>query len=224
MALGQDILNGVAVLGVSKAPLRDQVREQLTARIFGGTYQPGDRLVETRIAGEFGVSQAVVREALRQLEGLNLVEHAPFKGSRVKNPNPQEVLAVFPVREALEALAIRLAGPRLSEAAPAMQHRLEAMREAACAGDAHAVIVNDAGFHGEIVAVAANAPLRHAFAAVGVDAHTYVTIARLHLELGDVAESHADMLDAVRSGSVEDATRALTEHLESFAQQALDAD
>ena len=43
----------------------------------------GDRIVESQIAKELGVSQAPVREALLQLEGMGLVKNKPYVGSYV---------------------------------------------------------------------------------------------------------------------------------------------
>ena len=68
---------------VNRAVFREQIKDALVQRILDGTYEPGQRLVELRIAEEFGVSQAPVREALRELEILRLVESEPFRGARV---------------------------------------------------------------------------------------------------------------------------------------------
>src|SRR5438105_15193550 len=59
---------------LTRTVLREQLKEQLLARILDGEYEPGERLVETQIAKEFGTSQAPVREALRDLEALRLVQ------------------------------------------------------------------------------------------------------------------------------------------------------
>ena len=52
---------------ISRTVLREQVKDVLLQRIASGELQPGERLVETRIAQELGTSQAPVREALRDL-------------------------------------------------------------------------------------------------------------------------------------------------------------
>src|SRR5579864_6911700 len=60
--------------------LRSQVRDLLLERIVESQYRPGARLVETQIARELGVSQAPVREALRDLESVGVVETTAFRG------------------------------------------------------------------------------------------------------------------------------------------------
>src|SRR6185369_11387390 len=64
-------------------PLRQRLKEALLRRILGGHYDPGERLVELRIAEEFGTSQGPVREALRELEATGLVTNIPRRGTYV---------------------------------------------------------------------------------------------------------------------------------------------
>ena len=83
---------------ISRTVLREQVKDVLLQRIVSGELKPGERLVETRIAQELGTSQAPVREALRDLELLRLVESEPFRGSRVRVFGEEELIEVYPVR------------------------------------------------------------------------------------------------------------------------------
>ena len=95
--------------------LRAQIKDVILQRIVSHEYPPGARLVETRIAQELGVSQAPVREALRDLEQLGCVIHEPFRGCSVRAFSAEELLEAFPVRAALEALAARLAAEHITE-------------------------------------------------------------------------------------------------------------
>ncbi len=205
---------------IKRAVLRDQVRELLTARIVNGDYEPGERLVETRIAKDLGTSQAPVREALRELENIGLVVHEPYRGTRVRDQKPRELLDVFPVREALETVAVRLALPFLSTDASTLHERLENMRAAARSGDRHAFFSNDAGFHDAIVEAARNTWLTDAYNAIAIDQHVFVMITRLRLDLGEVAESHVPLLHAIESGKLGQAVKEVRAHLASFQRQA----
>lgn len=69
---------------LSSGSRSDAVREQLQAAIAGGEYRPGDKLpTEGELAAEFGVSRVSVREALRTLQALGLVEVHHGRGSFV---------------------------------------------------------------------------------------------------------------------------------------------
>ena len=69
-----------------RSVLADQVKERLLDGILTGRYAPDSRIVETQLARELGTSQAPVREALRGLEALGVVEITPFRGARVRRP------------------------------------------------------------------------------------------------------------------------------------------
>src|SRR6476660_10306988 len=101
---------------VTRAVLADQVRDQLLQWILQARYEPDARIVETQVARVLGTSQAPVREALRGLEALGVVEITPFRGARVRRPSRREIIEAYAVRSALETLGSRLAVPRLTDA------------------------------------------------------------------------------------------------------------
>ncbi|MFO3797221.1 MAG: GntR family transcriptional regulator, partial [Anaerolineales bacterium] len=63
--------------------LRNLVADQLRMAILEGRYKPGEWLRQERIAQELNVSQMPVREALKELSAEGLVEHVPYRGTRV---------------------------------------------------------------------------------------------------------------------------------------------
>src|SRR5918995_3604933 len=140
----------MAVTGapVLRSNLREQIKDVMLQRIVSGAYPPGARLVETRIAQELGVSQAPVREALRDLEQLGCIVHEPFRGCSVRAFSAQELIEAFPVRAALEALAARLCAERITdEQLDGLAEEIERMREAAARGDDKEESVADVRFH-----------------------------------------------------------------------------
>ena len=94
---------------LSKRLLRDQVSQYIKEAILQWELQPGDRIVETQIAHQLGVSQAPVREAIRQLEFSGLIEQIPYCGTYVKKVTLEEIENFYQVRGALEILAVRQA-------------------------------------------------------------------------------------------------------------------
>src|SRR5215210_7551356 len=127
--------------------LRDQVKDALVERILDGFYGPGDRIVEMRVAEEFGVSQAPVREALRELELLRLVVSEPFRGARVREVSAEELAEIYPVRAALEEVAARGAAVNLAGDVAPLAEEIDAMRAAAKAADVHDFVTHDVAFH-----------------------------------------------------------------------------
>ena len=63
--------------------MREQIKRLLLSKILDGIYKPGDQLVELQIAHELNTSQGSVRKALRELEGLRLMESQTYRGTYV---------------------------------------------------------------------------------------------------------------------------------------------
>jgi DNA-binding GntR family transcriptional regulator len=209
---------GEAPLG--RVILRDQVRDLLLARVLSGHYQPGSRLVETRIAQELGISQAPLREALRDLEQLGLVTHEPFRGCSVRELSIDDLLEAFPVRAALESVAARLAADRITEDELAdLAGHVDAMRAAAEQGDALAESTADAAFHATIVEAARNGVLQRQWEQLQPHARTFISLTLPASARGPVADRHVPILEALRDRDPERAAATMHEHLTDVADR-----
>jgi DNA-binding GntR family transcriptional regulator len=198
---------------------RDRVKDVILQRIVSGEYPPGSRLVETRIAQELGVSQAPVREALRDLEQLGCIIHEPFRGCSVRAFSADELLEAFPVRAALEALAARLAAEQISEQELLrLAELLETMRAAARRGDAHGQSQANASFHATIVRAARNATLERQWALLEPFSRTFLTVSQSGLDLLALSERHIPILDALRAREPDAAADAMYQHLMDAAE------
>jgi len=198
---------------LARSVLADQVRERLLERILSGQYPPDSRIVETQVARELGTSQAPVREALRGLEALGVVEITPFRGARVRRPSPTELLEAYAVRSALETLAARLAVPRLTDDhLDRLAVEAEAMQTAARIRDAHRVAEADARFHEMIVALAANGTLAKVWRSLEPFLRTYITFVVPGADPQWAADLHVPILDALRTRNADAVAAALETH------------
>ena len=84
----------------------------LRERIARHRYPPGAKLLETEIAGEFGISRARVREAFGALEQRGLIRRIPNRGAEVVRLDLSQMFQIYEVRELLEGLCARLAVQR----------------------------------------------------------------------------------------------------------------
>jgi DNA-binding GntR family transcriptional regulator len=206
--------------GVARTVLREQVKELLIGRIIRGELAPGEPLVETRIAQELGTSQAPVREALRDLALLRLVEAEPFRSARVRRFTRQDVLDIYHVRAALDDLAARRTCTLLRGDVRLLEVELEGMREAALTGDRTKLIVHDLAFHRLILESAGNPALTQCWATLGVEAMLTVTVYRPLTDSFDLVESHVAIVEAIRSGRPAAAGREARRHVERYARLA----
>jgi DNA-binding GntR family transcriptional regulator len=88
--------------------IRDRVAGAVRDAIADGVLEDGRRLTEAELIELTGVSRTSVREALRHLQAVGLVERAPKRGLRVRLLRPSDVEHIFEVRAALEPLAVEL--------------------------------------------------------------------------------------------------------------------
>lgn len=200
---------------IARSVLADQVKERILEGIVSGEFRPDSRIVETQVARELGTSQAPVREALRALEALGVVELTPFRGARVRRPSRREILEAYAVRSALETLAARLAVPQLTERdLTEMAGYLQAMRAAAAEGDGARLAEADARFHGRIVELAGNATLLRLWRSLEPLPRTYLTLVVPGADPQWSAELHAPIAAALEGHDPTAVADALARHFE----------
>ncbi|MAY42753.1 MULTISPECIES: GntR family transcriptional regulator [unclassified Neptuniibacter] len=95
--------------------LADRVCEQIVTAIVVGDIPPGQKISEPELARTYGISRGPLREAMRKLEALRLVERKPHVGARVVNLSAKELIEIYHVREALEGMACRLAAQNMPQ-------------------------------------------------------------------------------------------------------------
>jgi len=200
---------------ISRDVLSDQIEDHLLQAILTGAYPPGSRIVETRVARELGVSQAPVREALRDLEALGVVEINSFRGARVRRPSKAELLEAYGVRAELESLGARLALARMSEAdLDELQGYVDEMQRAAAAGDRHAEALVDGRFHARLIEATGNRTLERVWRYLMPVARTYITLAAPGVDAVAAADLHLPILHALRQGDAELAVDAIRRHFQ----------
>ncbi|MFI8099764.1 GntR family transcriptional regulator [Streptomyces sp. NPDC101118] len=178
--------------------LREQIREHIVEGIVSGRWKPGERIVERRIAVELEVSQTPVREALRELETLRLIESAPNKGVRVRNLSAADLEEIYPVRAGLEQIAAELAAPTLATDTSALEPHVAALREADRLSDGTAQVRHTVAFHREMVRAAGNSVLLHTWESLGIEVFTALSIRWLGTVQKSYAEEHEALVEAFR--------------------------
>jgi len=94
--------------------LADVVYETIRDRIMDKTLPPGERVTESGIAEQLGVSKTPVREALLRLRRIGVIEPDGVRGGRVVRPSRSAIREAYEIREALEVFAVRSVAERVS--------------------------------------------------------------------------------------------------------------
>ena len=100
---------------MTEEPLAEQIFRALLDRIYLGDLQPGSPVNEAALAAEFEVSRGPVREAVRRLQGIQLITREPYLKARVTSLDAATARELFEMRMALEGVACNLAATRMSD-------------------------------------------------------------------------------------------------------------
>jgi DNA-binding GntR family transcriptional regulator len=206
---------------LKRQSLREQVRDTLLRDIISGVYKPGDRLVEMKIARDLGTSQAPVREALRELEALGFVASERNRGTFVGDVWKRGLREIYAVRGGLEELATRLATPLLAGDVSTLQVEVDAMRQAAAAGDVDGLVAHSYRFHRAIIEHSGNQLLLNVWQGLHIETRTTITMMAPGLDLMEIADSHQPIVDAIACGDVEHACTVTREHQQYFERLPL---
>jgi DNA-binding GntR family transcriptional regulator len=193
--------------------LVEAVVESLTAAILSEQFRAGDKLIETKLANQLGVSRGPVRDAFLRLEQVGLVESRPYQGTFVAELTDQDVQELYAVRAPLEGMAARLLAEN---------------------GDHHAIgrlqlIVDDMGretvnsrlieldvaFHAELVKLTGHRLLSEVWTLIDARLRKFLLLkrGRLYHTPQAACAIHGRVVEAILSGDPDRAEQAAREHI-----------
>jgi DNA-binding FadR family transcriptional regulator len=208
--------------------LTDQAADLLRARIASGEWEVGAKLPgETTLAAELGVGRSTVREAVRMLAGLGMVESRQGAGVFLRRSSPrqdwdrvlrtEEIRHVVEVRHSVEIEAARLAASRRDESDVAALRRALDARSAASGASAAAFVDADIALHRAVVVAAHNPVLTELYETFVPRLREAMLDLTAALDLSADNEPDADahrlLVEAVADGDAEEAVRVSTDHL-----------
>ncbi len=188
----------------------DQAYLAIRALIADGDFDGGERIEEIPLSERLGVSRTPVREALQRLACEGLVICRPNRGYRIVPAGEGLVRESYPILGALEAAAVRLAGPALAEAVPKLEALVASLETAV---DPAAQYELDHEFHRRLVRACGNERLLTLIETERVRAQRFDGAHRrgTHDRGGSSAE-HRAILDAIRNGRCDEAAALVEAH------------
>ncbi|KBZ61009.1 GntR family transcriptional regulator [Mycobacterium marseillense] len=208
----------------------DEVYSRLRSEILAGRLAPGARLPFADLSQRYDTSTGVLREVLPRLVEQGLVVSKPQIGFRVVSVSPEDLRHLTEVRVLIESLALRqsveqgdlawesdiLAAHHRMRGLPMMRSEL-AVNEAW--QEAHAI------FHSTLLQACPNARLTKIADMLRDSAEVYRCWSAPYGRERDrdVAGEHQRILDAALRGDTDEATTALTEHIQLTTEILLQA-
>jgi DNA-binding GntR family transcriptional regulator len=198
---------------INRVSISQQIRERLLEYIACGRLQPGDRVIEAEVAAEMHVSSIPVREAIRELVAMGMLQSAPHRGAWVRQVSLVETIQAFHIRSVLEPLAVESAAPGLRQQCPELRRVVKRIVDAAKKRDFASYQHHNQLFHRAIVAASGNQVLLRVWDSLAFEVRTRFTMDYLTtVDPVAIAREHELIVTALDGGDAPKAASLLRSH------------
>jgi DNA-binding GntR family transcriptional regulator len=199
------------------------IADRLRASILDGELAPNAVATQVELAERLAVSRTPLREALRMLEIEGLIVREPNRRFRIAGITLEDLEELYMMRISLEVMALRITLPQLTNADHAeLEGWLAQMERFVLVGDWRGLEEPHRAFHAKPVSQA-GPRIEHELAGLWDHAQRYRNAyAAMYQQGSDYSlrqAEHRQLLDAIESGDLDAATRALSSH---YARTAID--
>ena len=194
-----------------------QVIDALVAGASEGLILPGDRIIESELAMQLGVSRVPVREALRVLESQGIVVNEPYRGIRLTPVTPERIDQLIEVRVALETTAALRAirtGENNASNIAALESIVQQMDAMAARNDVYGFATADTSFHRSLCGFAGNAVLSDMWEMLARQMTIIFGLSTLGKPMESIVEEHRRLVAVFGSGDARAMARELNEHID----------
>lgn len=200
---------------------RNTVVQMIRRQIVSGAVAPGQKLTETDLANQLGVSRAVLREAIRELVASDLLVALPYRGLYVREFTRRDLTELYSLRTALEKMAFTQAWARRTPAALAELERRHAALVAATrrGEDPLEVIELELALHDWCYELSDHRMLAEAWNRLKPNLQFYFALhQRAHNRPGPRTDAHEAYVTLASGGDL----AAMLDHLEHHMRQGLE--
>lgn len=199
----------------------DRIVKSILKGLYEGRFVAGQRLVEPDLVSQYEVSRSTVREAIKRLAAMGVVEASLNRGARIRQLSKDEARNVLRIIEVIVGLAARLAAENIdapnhrAEVEQALADLLAASKQA----DRYEFVRQRNRFNRTLARVSNNPELEQMLANMQV----HLVRNRLVMQPEDRARSYADIGAAVLAGDAEAAERQARAHVRRVVDMLDDA-
>jgi DNA-binding GntR family transcriptional regulator len=190
--------------------LSNLIKQSITEDIILGKIQPGEKLIETKYAEEFGTSRAPIREAFYLLTLEGFVQKIPRKGTVVRGYTAEEVKDLLEIRIFLENLAVeKLEG---KDIAPNLEKMKEIMNKMdGQAGSEYTKLNYE--FHYQLILACESEVIKNMYSRLGTPLLSVQMMA--FIEERDIRKSlaeHQQIVELLQENRIQEAKALLDAH------------
>jgi GntR family transcriptional repressor for pyruvate dehydrogenase complex len=214
-----------------------EIGRKVLAFLLSGSLQPGDRLPsERQLAERLGVGRSVVRDALKSITLLGLLDVRQGDGTFLRQTRSEllpkaiewglmlgekRTLDLVEARRYLEPILAGLAAERRDEATlEELRNHLRAMADAN--GNAKRFVAADVAFHLTLGRASRNSAMSDMLANIRSLLQVWITrVMEAATDFGPSYREHLPVLAAVERGDVLSARGAMEEHLNHASERLI---
>ncbi|MFD1383537.1 GntR family transcriptional regulator [Rhodanobacter aciditrophus] len=198
-----------------RTTIRHTVQKALRDAILRGELLPGSKLVESRLASQFGTSRAPVREAISALVQEGFIEASPFEGYSIRKLTPKRLLDLYQMRIGLERLAFELIWEkRTDQFFNELDQRCNYLKEAILAEDKPRSLEAELSFHSTVYEFADNELLLSSWKTLAGRLQIYWALhQKIHNRKGPALSGHDKYIEFAKGESLSDMLHEITSHV-----------
>ncbi|MGW2745313.1 GntR family transcriptional regulator [Streptomyces sp. NPDC001450] len=203
-----------ATLRLSTVSVVEALAASLRDRVLDGQLTPGTNLAETEIAAEYGVSRPTARSAVTALVHEGLLHREANKAASVPRLTGADVEDLFLVRTPLEAEVVRVLVERGTVPLAAADRAITDLDRVEDDAPHSAFVEPDLRFHQALVDAVGSPRLSRLYRGIKGEVHLCMVQTRHTLGRERIVAEHGKVLQALRSGDVDEAVNSMRAHLD----------
>jgi len=197
-----------------------EVAADIKRAIISGIIKPGERINETKIAKDMGISRSPVREALQELKKEGVVINIPYKGTYVNLLGKKDIEDMYVIRGLLEAYAIgKVIENKNENILKCLKKNVEDIEKAVKKRQMKKLVDKDIEFHRNICNFTGNKKLIDIWEGFQTQTEILINLESSFYERFQLlAVEHRELLSLIIEGKVKQAQEKVKAHI----LQALD--
>lgn len=219
-------MSEIKILADEAGDLVRAIADHLRKEIVGGALQPGQRIYESQLARNYGVSRAPFREAARILESEHLLISQANKGFLVRELTIRDLVELMDTRCCVERHAVRVAmsQPDVADLIQSLDALTEQIAAHVQSGDREEEVKADFEFHRRIVEHTRNQRLLSIYDELSAELVIAMRMMGFTTGLWELLpEIHRSVVDTIRSGDTRLAEEEIQRHIDiSWAETIQD--
>ncbi|GAA3409517.1 GntR family transcriptional regulator [Paenibacillus hodogayensis] len=199
---------------IQKQNISEELVKYIKQQIISGELNPGDRIVETKLARELGVSQTPVREAIRHLHGEGVITIVPNKGPMVRTLDMKDVFEIYSVRSMLEGLAIRLATQQATDEQIAeLEQFYEEMKRKLPDDSVPSLLQDSSHIHRTIIEMSNHSRLTTMYQSISFQISLVNRLLGAKSTKQKEIDQHLELIEALKKRNPDEAEQTMRKHI-----------